>query len=317
MAASNALSGATLAHRASVKPKPAENAGAVPITTMTRNMFTSHPPVKPEVDEQQNNEKIHATAVAMARKMYLQQQKMAEQAKEAQGSDATDEPKPYVNLQDAAYKQAQERLAKLYDEHQKNRDIQEYYGNSSSPRRRFSLTSKLRRRASSDGDLDDRQQSEKIRQQMSMFSDKLSQVDEKKRQKDRDSVLAAAQRNVKAQLQSMDQKVYNETGMVNPSMKTDWEAKAHQVAQVNHESRNQNKGKIDIGGGKFMDPHEVNTIAAKRVQPVLDDITTKAENERERQAALRLEAEARQAELERSKARDREVKEIHQKLKGM
>lgn len=316
MAASNALSGATLAHRASTKPKPlAENAGAVPITTMTRNMFTSNPPVKPEVDEQQNNEKLHASAVAMARQMYLQQQKMADQAKTAQDQN-TEGPKPYVNLQDAAYKQAQERLAKLYEEHEKNRSMQEYYGNAPAPRRRFSLTSKLRRRASSDGDLEDRQQSEKIRREMSMFSDKLSQVDENKRQKDRDAVLAAAQRNVKAQLQGMDQKVYNETGKVNPTMLSSWEVKAKQIAEVNHESRNQNKGKIDIGGGKFMDPSEVNAIAAKRVQPVLEDINTKAENERERQAAIKMEEEAKQAEVERHKVREREVKEIHQKLKG-
>ncbi|CAM1508489.1 Fc.00g053370.m01.CDS01 [Cosmosporella sp. VM-42] len=317
MAASNALSGATLAHRASMKAKPAvEGSGAVPVTTMTRNMFTSRPPVKPEVDEQQNNEKLHATAVAMARKMYIQQQKMVDQAKEAQGQDSKDaDPKPYINLQDAAFKQAQERLAKLHDTHQKNRGYQDYYGNTQSPHHRFSLTSKLRRRASSDSDLDDRQQSERIRQQMSMFSDKLSQVDQKKRQKDRDALMAAAQRNVKAQLQGMDQKVYNETGMVNPTMVTDWEARAHQAAQVKHDARNVNKGKIDIGGGKFMDQSEVDAIATKRVQPVLDDINEKAEAERERQAVAKMEEESRKAELEKQKARDREVKEIHKKLK--
>ena len=318
MAASNALSGATLAHRASIRAKPAvEGSGAVPVTTMTRNMFTSRPPVQLEVDEKANNEKLHATAVAMARKMYIQQQKIVDQAKEAHGQDSQEaEPKPYVNLQDAAFKQAQERLAKLHDEHQNTRGYQEYYGNAQPLRRRFSLTSKLRRRASSDSDLDDRQQSERIRQEMSMFSDKLSQVDQKKRQKDRDALLAAAQRNVKAQLQGMDQKVYNETGMVNPTMVTHWEARAHQAAQVNHETRNVNKGKIDIGGGKFMDPSEVNAIATKRVQPVLDDINERAEAERERQAIAKMEEETRKAELEKQKARDREVKEINKKLKG-
>ena len=37
----------------------------------------------------------------------------------------------YGNLQEAAYRLAQERLAKLQDEHQKNRDLQEYYGAAS------------------------------------------------------------------------------------------------------------------------------------------------------------------------------------------
>lgn len=316
----DALSGATLAHKASMKSKPAtENAGAVPVTIMTRNMFTSNPPVKPEVDERQNNEQLHASAVAMARKMYLSQQKIIDEAKENHGRDSdVAQPKPYVNLQDAAYKQAQERLAKLEQEHQKNRDFQSYYGNdSASPKRRFTLT-KLRRRSSSDGDIkNDRQQSEKIRQQMSLFSNRLTEVDQKKRQDDRNALLAAAQRNVKARLQGMDEKVYNETGQVNPTLMSEWEVKAHQMANASHEARNENKGKIDIGGGRFMDPHDVDAIAAKRMQPILDDINEKAEIERERLATLKMEEEARKAEQEKQKAREREIKEINKKLKGM
>lgn len=316
-AAFNALSGAALAHKASMRAKsPLSDTGAVPVTTMTRNMFTSHPPVKLEVDEQQNNDKLHASAVAMAKKMYMQQQKMVDQTKDAHSGEGDNtQSKPYVNLQDAAFKQAQERLAKLQGEHQKNRDFQDYYGNASSPRRRFSLGSKLRRRSSSDSDLD-RQQSEKIRQQMSMFSSQLSEVDQKKRQQDRDALMAAAQRNVKAQLQGMDQKVYNETGKVNPTMLSEWEVKAHQAAQSNHDTRSEHKGKIDIGGGRFMNPSEVDLIASKRVQPVLDDINEKAEAERERQAVLKMEEETRKAEHEKYKTRERETKKIHRKLRG-
>ncbi|RGP60721.1 hypothetical protein FLONG3_10777 [Fusarium longipes] len=211
----DALSGATLAHKASMKTKPAtENAGAVPVTTMTRNMFTSNPPVKPEVDERQNNEQIHASAVAMARKMYLSQQKIIDEAKENHGRDSdVAQPKPY------------------------------------------------------------------------------------------------------AQLQGMDEKVYNETGQVNPTLMSEWEVKAHQMANASHETRNENKGKIDIGGGKFMDPHDIDAIAAKRMQPLLDDINEKAQIERERLAALKMEEEARKAEQEKQKAREREVKEINKKLK--
>lgn len=338
-AAASALNGATLAHRNSMMAKspPIEDVGAVPVTTMTRNMFTSHPPVKPEVDEKANNERLHQTAVEMARKMYQQQQKMLDQTKEAHGEQSDT---PYagtnLNLQDAAYKQAHERLAKLHDEHQQNREYQEYYGNSkTTPKRTFSLADKLRRRASSDGASgranstrnnrlsrrghdsdDDQEQSKKIREQMSMFSTKLSQVDKEKRSKDREALLAAAQRNVKERLQGMDQKVYKETGKRNSSMLTDFELKAQQAAQSRSDTRNENKGKIDIGGGKFMTQEEINAIAAKRLQPVLDDINEKAETERERILTLKLEEEARREEAEKQKARDREAKELSKRLKA-
>jgi hypothetical protein len=114
----------------------------------------------------------------------------------------------------------------------------------------------------------------------------------------------------------MDEKVYHETGQVNPTLMSEWELKAHQLASASHETRNANKGKIDIGGGRFMDPHDIDAIAAKRMQPLLDDINEKAEVERERLATLKMEEEARKAEQEKQKARDRETKEITKKLKG-
>lgn len=319
-AAVSALNGATLAHRQSMKAKPKlDEAGAVSVTTMTRNMFTANPPVKPEVDERTYNEKIHQSAVEMAKKMYARQQIMVEQTKSAQAKEAeTTQTNPYVNLQDAAYKQAQARLAKLHDEYHQSREYQEYYGHEqNTPRNRSSMISKLRRRGSdSDTSLDDRRESEKIRDQMSMFSSKLSQVDKEKREKDREALLAAAQRNVKARLHGMDEKVYAETGRANPSLITDWEAKAQKAAQARFESRTEEKGKIDVGGGMFMTQAEIDAIASKRIQPVLDDINDKAENERERQEVLKLEEQARREEAEKQKTRDREAKEIVKKTKG-
>jgi hypothetical protein len=316
-AASNALNGATTAHRASmvIKSTP-RDAGAVPVTTMTRNMFTSHPMVKPEVDEKMNNERLHQSAVEMAKKMYNAQQKMLDQAKDVDGDGtAKAQPPAYLNLQDAAYKQAQERLAKLHDEHQKNREYQEYYGSTTkTPKRRFTVTNRLRRR-NSDEDFDDQAESLKIRQQMSMFSNKLSEVDQTKRQQDRDALLAAAQRNVKARLHGMDEKVYQDTGKVNPTLLSDWEVKAQQAAQSRSVTRNENKGKIDLGGGMFMDPDEVDAIASKRMQPVMDDINTKAEAERERLAAIKLAEESRREEAEKQRARDREMKDLNKRIR--
>ncbi|KAG5929568.1 hypothetical protein E4U42_005382 [Claviceps africana] len=318
-AAASALNGATLAHRQSLKVKPGlGDVGAVPVTTMTRNMFTANPPVKPEVDERTYNEKIHQSAVEMAKTMYARQQIMVERTKGAQATEAeSSQPNQYMNLQEAAYKQAQARLAKLHDEQQQSRELQEYYGNEkSSPRNRTSMVSKLRRRGSdSDDSTDDRQQSQKIREQMSMFSSKLSQVDKVKREKDREALLAAAQRNVKARLHGMDEKVYEETGRTNPNLITDWEVKAQKAAQTLHDSRTENKGKIDIGGGMFMTQQEIDAIASKRIQPVLDDIHHKAETERERQTVLRLEEEARREEAETQKSRSREARDIAKKTK--
>ncbi|GKT58922.1 hypothetical protein ColTof4_10077 [Colletotrichum tofieldiae] len=322
-AAANALSAATAAHGPSMKPKsPTDSAGSVPYTNLPRKMFTSSPAIGPEADEQKRADVLHASAVAMAKKMYSHQQKMVDQARQAHqesGETISDDnqPRPYVNLQEAAYKLAQERLSKLHEEHQRNRDYQEYYGNGTpaQPQRRFTMKGKLRRRSSSDGDInDDREQSERIRRQMSIFSSNLTKVDEQKRTKDREALLAAAQRNVRARLQGMDDKISAETDMVLPSSKSDWESKAQMAALARHESTNANRGKVDIGGGMFMDPAAVDEIATRRVQPVLDEINEKAAIERERQELLRAEAEVKKRDEAKQKERDREIKEINRKV---
>ncbi|KAK1655673.1 hypothetical protein BDP81DRAFT_8034 [Colletotrichum phormii] len=325
-AAANALSAATAAHSPSLKPKsPTENTGSVPYTNLPRSMFTSKPAIGPEEDEKKRADVLHASAVAMAKKMYSQQQRMVDQARVHQAAGETspddNQPKSYVNLQEAAYKLAQERLSKLHVEHHQNRDYQEYYGSNTqaTPQRRFTMKGKLRRRSSSDGDAShDKEQSERIRREMSIFSSNLTKVDEQKRTKDREALLAAAQRNVKARLQGMDDKISAETGMVAPSSKTDrksdWEAKAQMAAMAKHESTSVNRGKVDIGGGMFMDPAAVDEIATRRVQPVLDEINEKAAIERERQEMLKAEAEAKKRDEEKRKERDREVKEINRKV---
>ncbi|KAH6689540.1 hypothetical protein F5X68DRAFT_167054 [Plectosphaerella plurivora] len=305
-AAANALKAATAAAGPSLANRSlAENGGAA--------------------EDAKRADMLHASAVAMAKKMYSQQQKMADQTKEAyagrddNSSIEENAPRPYVNLQEAAYKLAQERLAKLEEEH-KSQKFQEYYGGSASRRntlqRRFTMKSRLRRRSSSDGEADDMEQSERIRQQMSIFSNNLTKVDEQKRAKDREAVLAAAQRNVRAQLKGMDDKVFNDTGKLPPPRKlSEWELKAHEAAQSLHATRNENKGKVNMGGGMFMSPEDVDAIAQRKVQPLLDEINEKAAIERERQEVLKSEAEAKKRDEEKSKERDREIKEINKKIR--
>jgi hypothetical protein len=338
-ATTNALSAATHANNPARKSRTEYStaSGAIPFTNMPKEMFTSHPPVAPEVDEKRRSDILHASAVAMARQMYNLQQKQIDQTTNAQRSagqnaavsahgrqqsrsSTTDEAQPirFTSLQEAAQKLAQERLAKLHDEHARNREYRDYYGEDSRPTSRLSIRGRVRRRASSDGTLDeDKEQSQRIRAQMSLFSSSLSQVDAKKRQKDREALMAAAQRNVRASLQGMDERVFKETGKVSPSMLNEWEVKAHAAAQKKSDSRMENHGKVNIGGGKFVDQSTVDAAAARNVQPVLDEINAKAEKERVRQAELKLDQEASKRAAEAQKTREKEVKEINRKLKGM
>ncbi|KAI0897975.1 hypothetical protein F4806DRAFT_460718 [Annulohypoxylon nitens] len=330
-AAANALSAATRAHRPLRSPtlsEVSENAGSVPFTNMNRQMFTSRPPVKPEVDDQKRADVLHASALAMAKKMFTQQQNMMD-AKKAHHASTSGEhfdalssisddtqPAHITSLQDAAYKQAQARLARMHEEHFKDREFQEYYG-AKQPTRRFSIRGKLRKRASSDGDvIEDRKRSQHIRQQMTLFSSKLSEVDDKKRQHDQEALLAAAQRNVHQRLKGIDEKIAAETGMMPPSTMTQWEIKAHAIAQAESEQRaSQAIRKVDIGAGKFMEQEDIDAIAAARVKPVLDEINEKVEEERARQTELRLEMEKKKEEEEIEKARQKEIQEISKRLK--
>lgn len=345
--AANALKAATSVSRAAGRTEPAPRAPTGPtinagkihnaaITNLSREMYTSHPPVAPEVEEKNRQAGLRAAAVSMAKQMYDVQQKAIEAAAETRRSDssyaatsvhnrpasATSEeshnPPQYANLQEAAQKLAAERLAKLHDEHAAYRT---YYGTQAAPQtRKLSIRGRGRRRASSDGQEDDEERSQQIRSQMSLFTDKLAQVDAKKRQKDRDSLLAAAQRNVRASMHGMDEKVFNDTGKVSPAMMEDWEEKARVKAKAESSARMVNHGKVNIGGGRFMDQSEVDAIAAAKVQPTLDEVTATAEKHRARDEELRqeqLERERLAAEKNQDqKERDAKTKEDWRRFKG-
>lgn len=317
----NALRAAASASRGQKRP-----GGAVPYTSMPREMYTSHPPVAPEVEEADRQNTLHASAVAMARSMYTKQQKQYEATSETprgphtrrlSSSSSGDEVQPmrFGNLQEAAQKLAQERLAKLHDEHAQNREYRDYYTPQSPPTSRLGRGITRRRAASDLGVSNDKEQSNRIRAQMSQFSSNVSQVDAKKRQQDRDALIAAAQRNVTKQLHGMDEKVFADTGKVPPSLLSEWEVKAHAAAQEKSDTRMENYGKVHVGGGKFVNQSEIDEVAQRNVQPVLDDIQEKAEAEKERQAAVKVEQETEARRAAEKKARDRESKELNRKLK--
>ena len=343
--AANALKAATSANRPARKPQAPASPSQPPIdaakihhqavTNLSREMYTSHPPVAPETDERHKQDTLRAAAVSMAKKMYDVQQKQMEEAathrrSESQlaagvaerplssaSSSGSTEPPRYANLQEAAQKLAAERLAKLHDEHSAYRS---YYGTNHPPNKRLSMRG--RRRASSEGEgaESDQEKSKQIRKQMSIFSSQVAQVDEQKRKKDRDSLLAAAQRNVRASMHAQDERVFSETGKVSPAMMAEWEAKAKAKAEAESQVRMANHGMVSIGGGKFLDQSEVDAIAAAKVQPTLNDITETAEKHRARDEELRQQRLERERLLAEKSADNQEravkTKEEWKKFRG-
>lgn len=331
---SHAMKAAVIVHRSNTVRKPntfEKGVGSVPFTTMPREMYTSKPPVEQleqELNRDQNREDIlKASAIAMAKKMYNQQQKQLDAASHAQSGaaaahgqrrlsiDSDDEPTPmrFNNLQEKAQQLAHERISRMTTEDIQNREYRDYYGGTPSISSKLSIRGRTRRRASSYDE--DRHQSEKIRAQMSLFSSNISQVDEKKRQRDREALLAAAQRKVNDRIHEMDEKVFAQTGKVAPSLLNEWELKAHEAAQAKSEARLENYGKVDIGGGKFVDQSVIDAAAAKIIQPVLDDMDNKVDAKKFQDAASKLDEEHRRRKSQEAKMREKEVKQITKKLK--
>jgi len=257
----------------------------------------------------------------MAQQMYAIQQSHIDEAKAARRSDGyhaatnvhnrqrsdttsslddeTASAPRFQGLEQAAKKLAMERLAKLHDEHAEYR---QYYGPTTpTPTRSRISVRGIRRRATSDVqqlDDSDEEKSKKIRTQMSMFQSQLAAVDSKKRQTDRDAVMAAAYKNVTKSMATMDEKVFQETGKQSPHQKLLWEKEARDRAQKDSETRMVNHGKVHIGGGKYMDQSEVDAIARARLQPTLDEISEKAEAQRARDEEIRIEEERKKREIE-------------------
>lgn len=351
-AATNALGAANIANRQSKRvpqtsplptapPIDAKKIHDAAVTNLSREMYTSHPPVAPEVEEKNRQAGLRAAAVSMAKQMYDVQQKAIDQAAAGPRSDShyaatsvhnrpgsvtsSEESHPgvaqYVNLQEAAQKLAAERLAKLNDEHATYRN---YYGaTSSKAQSKLSIRGRQRRRASSDGlgrNSDD-ERSKQIRSEMSSFQDKLAQVDTKKRQSDREALMAAAQRNVRASMHGMDERVFSETGKASPAMMEEWEAKAKLKAEAESKSRMTNHGRVNIGGGKYLDQSEIDAIATAKVQPTIDQITAKAGEQRARDERIRAEREERERlaadKVADQKLRDQMTKDEWKRFRGI
>jgi hypothetical protein len=341
--AANALNAAAASHRAqSVKGAPdgwdseANQAARVKNLHVNPQYFGENPDIDIDPDDTKHQAALRASAISMAKQMYDHQNRTvltsdlsggvqgasaAARQRPGQPMDVKQEALRYINLQDAAHKLAQERLAKV-DKNFEASKYREYYGypdQPASPRKsmnRLSIRSRGRRRANSEADLDsdDEEQARRIRNQMSQLNSGLSSVDEKKRSDDRARLLAAAEKRVHAQMHDMDEKVFADTGKVPPAMQEEWEEKARKRAQEERElaARPENRGKTHIGGGKYVDQTAIEAIAAARLKPTLDEINDTAEKKRARDQELRAEQHRTKQE---QRQKHREEKEEQRRIK--
>lgn len=351
--ARNALSAATMAHSPSTRSTKPQTpvidsnrfiSGAMEAAriqhskSISRDMYTSNPPVALEVEEKRHNDALRASAISMAKKMYDIQQNNVDQAagraSKAQGlagaasahgqqpapggaADIKQQPMRYIGIQEVAQKLAAERLAKIGPD--QNAAFRSYYGYEK-PRSKLTIR-RGRNRASSnpepadDSSDDDDFRSMRIRSQMSQFNQSLAEVDAKKQDQDRKNLMAAAEKKVHAQMLAFDKKIFDDTGKMSPAMMEEWDAKARAKAAANSEARMEHHGKIHIGHGKFVDQADVNVVAQARIQPTLDEITEKTEKRRAEEEEQRLEMEEKKRQTQTEKEHAAELKAEQKRIK--
>lgn len=309
-ASANALNAASVAHKPSNRTSnesyrmssPANEAARLTHLNpniVNREMFTEHPPIGPDHGQAALRGATSSMATDKANRA-----KTVEQPVPLMG-DIKAQAQNYLQLQEAAQRLAAERLAKLdpdgiaaYREHYG-------YGNEP-PKSRLSVRNR-KGRSSSDGQEDDQAGAKRIHNQMSKFNDEFAGLDAKKRTQDRTSLMAAAEKAVKARMSGIDQDIFEQTGKVTPQMMEQWEAKARAKANANSEKRMENHGLVHIGGGKYMEQSEIDAIAQNRMQPTLDQINETAELRRAREEEVRLDQEQRKVQADTEKQREKDT----------
>jgi len=91
-------------------------------------------------------------------------------------------------------------------------------------------------------------------------------------------VLTMARLNADFTLQNINKKLGEQDLFLNP----DFNKIAMEIAQNQSKLRLSKNDKINLGGGLFMNQDEINLIASQIVNPVLDDISIMAKNQREK-----------------------------------
>ncbi|KAI2788551.1 hypothetical protein POX_e06570 [Penicillium oxalicum] len=344
-----ALSAAGASHRAKVETEDPLNhldkameASRITHAHTDARLYTSTPPVDLESQERNRRNSMHAAALVMARDMYEltgptgeakdlspaisaarnghSQLKASKSVSGATGSAG----RRAVNLQEEAQRRAAEKLARMRDEHA---EMQQYYGTAPQAQQR-SLLGTRRKRATSDIDSTqiDAEQSRQIRNQMYSLRHKLNQVDES-RQRDRDSLMEAARRNVDARMRDMDMQMYAETGRAPPAVQKQWDEVAQERVRQEAEAAEPTGDpveRVNIGASRYMDMADVEAVARSRLQPTLNELSDQAERKRAEELERRLDAEEkqRQANLQRereaslARAQKRDVDKANHEKRG-
>lgn len=313
------------------------------ISNTNPQLYTSHPPVGPDSQQEQRRRNVQQAAViSMARDMYgvtdakeqQQQQPVTALSAAQQGqsrmqsrkSAYQSDPaalKQAINLQEAAQKRAQEKLALIDDG---GAAFREYYGTATQPSRGPRLGSR-RIRASSDAADSEAEQSRAIRNQMSSLRFKLNAVDEK-REQDRSRLMEAARKNVDAAIHGMERQVYYDTGRAPMSLQREWEEEAEErmkkEQQATAASRDQQQaGRVNVGAEKFVKMTDVEAVARSRVQPTLNEINDNAEDyhdqldtQRAKELEERLDQEQRKRFQTVERQREADLKAEEKRMKG-
>jgi len=185
---------------------------------------------------------------------------------------------PFPNLEEAARRQAEERLAKIG-----------YL--VPTPGRRASLSSASRVMASSDWD------------RGRALDQESERADKQKRGHDALVLMNAAKKNVQARLSLQDQQIAERKGIV---CSGEWTSRATEIAQRKLEQPKRHPGQVDIGGGAYMDQAEIDRIAERNVRPVIAAIDERADGRRRLQQEKK-EAKAQDRDRRMSRFRDAKI----------
>ena len=329
-ASANALNAATVAHRPA--PRPATNDSEKPTNAphttpdaaldaarlralgVGRSISVKTPSRVSNFSSTNDEEKNRKAALRASTISMSRQRQEAAEREEAAAAPSTDiraAAKDYLHLQEAAHRLASERLDRLDPDGVLA--YRAHYGyKHQAQRNRLSIRGGRGRRGSDDTEggaaSDDEVTAGRIRSQMNKFNDQIASVDAKKRQRDRSSLMAAAEKAVHERMSTMDRKMFEETGKITPGMMEEWEAKAREKAAADSKARLETHGMVNVGGGKFMTQTDVDAIAAGRMQPTLDEISGNAEKQRARDEEIRLDQEERKRHTTVEKAREKDTK---------
>ncbi|KAL1899389.1 Eisosome assembly protein [Ceratocystis pirilliformis] len=334
-----ALSAATVAH-APYLDNAQRRASAPPLyATRPRSMYSASTLTNGNLNlgasgyDRSRQEEIHATALAMAQQMFAQQQAGSSKGKQKANmasAGATHDP-----LHEKAWKLAQARLAQMDDGSLVVRDSQSYYiAEDRTSSRKFSRLGRRHNRrddgsSGADGDDSDAEDSDfkahADDQPRSIFARRLSSMQIRKRQSERDALLAAARRNVENTMAEIDEETMATTGRLHPRHVTAWEAKAREAAAHRKAKRDRAdedgpdtpvsswagpSDKYNVGGGVTVDKTEVEALANQNLEPLFTDIRESAAIEKERKEQQRIEQETKKQEESADKARKGKLNEI-------